>query len=82
MAAKRYMLRLYEGMSRRGLEVETNFDRKDKDQLRELLEELVKAVAGDLNRDLSKWSLHVLSTGGGTLHCRVSVDRAGRTVVR
>jgi len=83
VAAQRYRLWLYRGMTRKGPDVEMNLDPKDDARLRELLEERVKAVMGTLRLDLSAgWELHVRGLGGGPLHARVSVDRSGRTVVR
>jgi len=83
MAAKRYKLRLYRGLSVKGAEVEVNLDPKNGERLRELLEERVKAVTGTLQVDLSAgWRLHVLGLHGGPIHAKVSVDSAGRTVIR
>jgi hypothetical protein len=83
MAANRCKLWLYQHGMRKGQEAETNLDPRDDSRLRELLEERVRAVAGTLRLDLSAgWELHVRGPSGGTLHARVSVDKAGRTVVK
>lgn len=80
MAANRYTLRLHRGPRMRA-EVETNLDPSDDAVLRAKLEELVKAKAGTLRLDLSRWLLRVHRVGGGMVVATVKVDRHGRTVV-
>lgn len=82
MVANRYTLRLHKGMNLR-LERDENLDPRDDARLRELLEDMVVAVMGGLDLDLSAgWRLVVHSQGGGRIWAWVSVDDSGRTVVK
>lgn len=82
MAAKRYTIRLYEkGAGQRGKDVEANLDPRDDATLRKTLERLVKAQAGTLQLDLSRWRIEVRTLGGGMIHARCAVNPFGDTVV-
>ncbi len=81
--ARLYMLRLYRGMSRKGDEIKEYLDPNDNDRLRELLVARVTAAMGtDRVRLEQGWTLWVLGPNGSPLYARVSVDPAGRTVVK
>ncbi len=83
MVVKLYLLRLYRGMSRAGLEVREHLDVTNDGRLRELLVARVTAVMGtDRIRLEQGWELWVLGPGGSPLYAKVRVDSAGRTVVR
>jgi hypothetical protein len=83
MAVRRYMLRLYRGLTRKGPEVFEYLDIADDDRLRELLVARVTAVMDTTDVRLDQgWELVVLGPGGSPRHARVGVDSAGRTVVK
>ncbi len=83
MAVRQYMLRLYRGLTRKGDEVHEYLDVGDDARLRELLIERVTTVMGTRRVRLDQgWELWVLGPGGSPRHARVSVDSAGRTVVK
>lgn len=82
MPAKRYTLRLrHYGDLRK--QWETNLDPADDSRLRELLEEGVRAVEGNLRVDLSNgYQLVVEAEGGGRIYAKATVDGSGRTQVK
>jgi hypothetical protein len=59
-----------------------NVDLDDDGRLREVLEELVVKARGSLKLDLSQFRMEVQTLGGGMVRRAVSVDSAGRTVVK
>lgn len=81
MAAQRHKLRLYRGWSRR-LTVEDVLDPRDPDRLRELFLALVEQATRSRNPDYRHWRLDVVDISGGPIRAKVSIDRAGRTVIR
>lgn len=81
MIAPRYTVRLHERTTMRR-QKDMNLDPTDDKRLREVLEELVKEEKGDLNRDLSVWSIVVHSLGGGQIKAKCLVTGSGATEVK
>ena len=82
MTAGRWSVQLYQRGSRVGDRIDMNIDLDDDRRLREVLEELVVKARGSLKLDLSQWRMEVQTAGGGMVRRFVSVDSAGRTVVK
>ncbi len=83
MAVRPYLLRLYRGITRKGPEVTEHLNVRDDGRLRELLVARVTAVMGTSKIRLDQsWELWVLGVNGSPVHAKVSVDQAGRTVVK
>lgn len=83
MTARRYAVRLYYLTSSKRAEREVNLDPADDGRLREVLEDLVKGVRGNLKCDLSEWSIRVSTVGGAPYQvAALSVDTSGRSVVK
>ena len=81
MNARRYTVRLYERTSQR-LQKDLNLDPSSDKRLREVLEELVTQHRGNLDTDLSVWSIVVHSLGGGQIKAKCLVTSSGATEVK
>lgn len=81
MIAKRYTVRLYRRAVQES-QTDVNLDPADDKRCREVLEDLVKAKAGDLNRDLSEWWIRVHTLGGGQVKATCKVTASGSTEVK
>jgi hypothetical protein len=62
--------------------IEVNFDPKDTSALRAVFEAQVKEAAGSLNLDLMRYRMLVRKPNNVVVVRRVTVDSAGRTVVK
>lgn len=83
MPARRYTARLYYLTSTKRGEREVSLDPSDDGRLREVLEEMVKAARGNLDCDLSQWSIRVSTIGSASYQvAALSVDSSGRSVVK
>lgn len=81
MNARRFTVRLYERTTMR-LQKDLNLDPADDKRLREVLEELVTEHRGDINTDLSVWSIVVHTLGGGQIKAKCLVAASGSTEVK
>lgn len=82
MSAGRWSVQLYQRGSRVGDRTDMNVDLDDDGRLREILEELVVKARGSLKLDLSQFRMEVQTAGGGMVRRAVSIDSAGRTMVK
>lgn len=82
MVVKEYTIRLYRGGSRVGNDTDVPLNLDDEGRLREVLDGLIKKATAGGNVDVSQFRMEVCNKGGGMVQRFVSIDSAGRTVVK
>jgi hypothetical protein len=82
VVVKQYTVRLYRRGSRVGSDSVFPLNLDDEGRLREVLDGLIKKAAAGANVDLSQYRMEVCNLGRAMVQRFVSIDSAGRTVVK